>query len=146
MKGSPLRELVLVVIAGLLLFIPLRMLTRETNVPTPPIIESDSSQARTRANAWLDVRFSHPPERVELMQRERLLWQGEGALRVDADVEVELENGRAGLDIQVVWPDSVSQAYAEFTLELEGQPAQSIGFWGKGTTRRIWNVQRESRR
>lgn len=145
MKGSPLRELALVLIAGLLLFIPLRMLTREPNLLTPPLTEFSPPQAHSREKAWLDVRFSHSPKQVELVQGERVLWQGEGGLREDADVEVDMLSGHARLDLLVVWPESVSQAYAEFTLEPEGRPAQSIGFWGKGTLRRNWNVQGEPR-
>lgn len=143
MKGSPLRELALVMIAGLLLFIPLCMLTCRPNRVPLEVSEPVASHDRVQMDAWLDVRFSHPPERVELSQGDRLLWRGEGDLREDGDVEVEMENGHARFEIQVVWPEPVSQGYAEFTLELEGQPAQSTGFWGKGTLQRSWNVQGE---
>lgn len=144
MKGSPLRELCLVVIAGLLLLIPLWLLTRGTQTGLLPVAESDPLQSRVPADAWLDARFSHPPERVEILQEGRQLWLGENTVREDGDLVVEMERGYARLDMVLVWPESVSQAYAEFTLELEGQPAQSIGMWGQGTLRRSWTLQETS--
>ncbi len=145
MKGSPLRELCLVVIAGLLLLLPLRMLTRRPHRLDGPVADLVAPYDRVQLSAWLDVRTSHPPERVEISQGDRLLWEGGGDLREDGDLTLEVENGQARLEIQLVWPEAVPQAYAELTLEVEGQPAQSSGFWGQGTLQRSWIIQGETR-
>jgi hypothetical protein len=140
MKGNPFREFCFVLLAGILLGIPLWILTSGT--PIRPVQAAEEPDESTYAQeAWLELRFSHPPESVEVFQNQRLLWQGGGDLRDDTDVQVEMSDPVSPLILQVLWTEDVDQAYAEFRLELDAVPAHTIGFWGSGTVQRTWNLQ-----
>jgi hypothetical protein len=139
MKGSPLRDFLLILFGAGLFFIPLRFLTRpaqpaHVHSHTAPMDPSVPSEVE----AWVDLRFSHAPEDFRILQNGKLLFEGGGMLREDADISLVLSEARNALDLEFRWSEEVEQAYVELTLEAEGLPVRRLGFWGKAEEKRSW--------
>ncbi|MGA0332701.1 MAG: hypothetical protein ACO3NW_01960 [Kiritimatiellia bacterium] len=142
MKGSPLRDVLLIVMGALLMWLPLRWLTRAPQT-TPGIEASPAQPVPSTSDAWLEFRFSQAPESVKVFQEGELLFEGGGALREEADLRLDLSEARNRLQLEFRWPEAVEQAYAELRLEVEERPALQIGFWGNGTLTRYWVLEWE---
>lgn len=142
MKGSPLRDLILIIIGAALCLIPLRLLTRPVSTADRHVAgATDTMDGETNEmNAWLDLRFSHAPEVVRILHHGRLLFEGGGATREDADLKLQLSGNRNVLDCEFRWPEAVEEAYAELKLEAEDLPVRQLGFWGRGEEKRSWTL------
>lgn len=140
MRGSPFRELLLMLALGALLLPVLIALTRETapveHLHTPP-----AEREIEAVGAWLDLRFSHAPDSVKVWQGDRLLMEDGGDTRLDADAELNLSGDAVRLRMEVEWAATVEQAYAELTLEPEFRSSKTVGFWGSGRVERRWELQ-----
>jgi hypothetical protein len=139
MKGSPLRDFLLILFGAGLFFIPLRFLTRpaqpaHVHSHTAPMDPSVPSEVE----AWVDLRFSHAPEDFRILQNGKLLFEGGGMLREDADIALQFSKARNVLDFEFRWSEAVEQAYVEVKVEAEGLPLRRLGFWGKAEEKRSW--------
>jgi len=139
LKGSPLREFFLVLLAGALLTIPLFFLTRpplkRAAAPALPAAEAETFPV------WFALRFSHPPERFTLRQGDTVLAQGGGLLRVEDDLHLSHTRGQLLLQLSLEWPGDISSAYAELSLAPDELPEQRQGFWAKGIVTRTLEFQ-----
>lgn len=135
MRGSPLREFFLVLLAGGLLLLPLARLTRSPvrtwGQEILPEVHAD------QVEAWIALRFSHAPERFTLRQADRVLLEGGGSAREDDDVLITLTDGHLRLQLNVEWPEDIPDAYAELSVEPEQFSEQRQGFWARGMVTRF---------
>ncbi len=129
MKGSPLRDLILVILVGLVSLWPLLTLTSRS---TSLLSDSEVTSEALPLESWLEVVFSHPPKRVRLMQEETVLLDSGGALQEEADALLELRDGVLQIKVIIEWPEGVEQAYAELTVEPGNLPTVQAGAWGTG--------------
>lgn len=129
MRGSPLREVLLVIMGAVILWFPLKSLTGKPSVLEESELETGENLT---ADCWLDFRFSHPPLSVQILQGDQVLWKGDATLRQDADVLLQIKDAHLSFQIQLEWPEAVEQGYAEITLEADNLPAETFGFWGSG--------------
>jgi hypothetical protein len=144
MKGSPLRDAILILLGAVLVLIPLRLLTRTVPVPHDHVHAEPTENAVTsEVEAWIDLRFSHAPEELRISQNGTVLFEGGGELREDADIVLTLSDARNALDLEFRWSEDVEQAYVELTLEAEGLPIRELGFWSKGEEKRRWILEWE---
>lgn len=145
MKGSPLRELMLVLAVAVLCIFPLHWLTRS---PLHRHGHSHSQMKLPQAGegeaAWLEIRASHPPESLQIFQEGVLLWEGAGDLNLEAEFELRISENRSRLDLVFRWPEEVEQAWTALSLEAGDRPLRSTGFWSAGEDRRSWHVEWEA--
>ncbi len=139
MKGSPRFEICLFVIAGLLLILPLRLLTGVA-VSAPPDHLTVSVSETREVNAWVDFRFSALPEKVKIYQGDVLLWQGGGSRREDGDLTLRLTDNGALLRLELLWPAELKDAYVECSLEVDEMSDLRKGFWSQGHDDQLWNL------
>lgn len=133
MRGRPRLELLLLIVLGLALLIPLaRTLSRSGSLPPA---EPDNFPPSVRA-VWIDVRFSHPPQRAGLSHGETLLDTGGGESRWDLEANLPLKGDRLTLALHLEWPDDTTQTYTEIAVEPEGMERRSRGFWSRGAVER----------
>ncbi|MDF3129205.1 hypothetical protein P0Y35_08365 [Kiritimatiellaeota bacterium B1221] len=142
MKGNPRFEIFLLAIVGMLLIYPLQVLTR-ASVETAHVHKDPPTVETKRVNAWIDLRFSAAPQRIEVFQGDQSLWQGGGDQRDDGDLEIMLTHNQAQLRLELVWPDEVEDAYVECVLEVEAYKDLRKGFWSEGRDEKIWNLRWE---
>lgn len=142
MRGAPFAEVGMVLLAALLLIWPLQRLTR---APSAARVDLVSSPGDTQGltDAWLEITSTAVPDSIQIFQGDQRLWEGGGALYMDADLRVDLSETRKPLRIEFRWPEDVEQAYTEFILEPGAQPAQRQGFWSHEGESRIWVVDAE---
>lgn len=135
MRGNPRTEWILVLVFAGLLAWPLFGLTRRAPPRWIPDMERGTDLA-VASPVWMDLRFSHAPVDFQIIQGEEPLWEGGGFEREDEDLRLEMENGRILFSLEITWPDSVDNAYAEIILEPENFPRKSLGFWSRGNVKR----------
>jgi len=134
LKGSPIREFILVLLAGCLLALPLFYLTRPSRRAPPA--GARPAAASDEIPAWFSLRLSHTPERFTLRQGGQVLAQGGGLLRVEDDLVLQHDGGHVAVQLTLQWPDDVPSAYVELSLEPVEMPEQRLGFWAAGTVTR----------
>lgn len=130
MRGNPRLELALVLGFGLLLLFPLSRIHSRSVMPSGPASEYASTHLM---EVWIDVRFSHPPTRVELYHGDALLEAGEGETRWDLESFLPLVGDRLVLSLRVDWPEDIENAYTEIAVEPEGRARRVRGFWSRGS-------------
>lgn len=137
MKGFPLRDVLLILVGSLLFALPLWRLTRPAPPPPAPASSSETAE-KMETETWVEFRFSHAPERLRIFQSGKLLHEGGGALREDADLLLDLSEPRKPLELEFRWPEEVMQAWVEVNLEAGGRPRRQLGFWARGELTRNW--------
>jgi hypothetical protein len=130
-RGRPLSELIFVALLGAALCFPLHRLTRPRSAPGPEALLADFMEG-DREPVWMDVRFSHAPEQVEVFQGEVLLAEGGGDLRWDEDVALIFDGDVTVLRIGGRFAEEIESAYVEITLEPEGRRPLRRGIWTRG--------------
>jgi len=129
-RGRPLLELLLVGAVALALWFPLKSLTQVRVFPMSfERVAVDGTGLQVRRPVWIDLRFSHMPERFEVFQGEILLGEGGGDLRWDEDAEVSFDGGVVSLRIEGRLAGGVDSAYLEVSLEPDRLPPQRRGMW-----------------
>jgi len=132
MKGSPLRELILVVLVGLFALWPLMKLTGRSGASGTVAEEPHSPEELQRVESWLELLFSHPPKRVRVIEEGTVLLDSGGELQADLDADLHLRDGVMQLELIIEWPDQVEQGYVELSVEPGNLPAAKAGAWGQG--------------
>ena len=126
MKGSPIRDALILLTLFLGLLVPLLGLSRK---PIDPQTEPRATTTGQNIEAWLDIRLSHPATSIRVLKGDQEISQVEEAMGISLDTELPLEGETFSLEIQ--WPEMVGRPYVEVRLEPEGLPAIVRGKWGK---------------
>ena len=126
MKGSPIRDALILLTLFLGLLVPLLGLSRK---PIEPQGEPQNTETVENIEAWLDIRLSHPASSIRVLKGDQEINEVEEAMGVSLDTELSLEGETFSLEIQ--WPEMVGRPYVEVRLEPEGLPAIVRGKWGK---------------
>lgn len=129
MRGAPRTEMLLILLVGMLTLWPM---TRLTRAQTPTHFYTVSVSETDQQDAWLDVRFSHPPQSFRVFQDDTLLFTSEGLARDDDEVTLSLQDHRILLKVEMSFSPDVTQTYTEITLEPGLLPRQTQGFWSGG--------------
>jgi hypothetical protein len=135
MRGWPLREWCLILAVAVILVLPLLRLTHVSE-PSPSLAEPEETAVAADpagVEAWGELRFSHAPASFVLWRDAQELVRGGGELRADFDLSLQLYPAASVFRLEAVWPDEVSQAYVELTIEPDGYPAAHTGTWARGS-------------
>ncbi|MCC5843484.1 MAG: hypothetical protein JJU05_04455 [Verrucomicrobia bacterium] len=90
---------------------------------------ADGAGDTVRRPVWIDLRFSHAPERFEVFQNGISLGEGGGVRRWDEDAEVSFEGGVVSIRIEGDFAGDVDSAYLEVSIEPDRLPSQRRGMW-----------------
>lgn len=133
MKGSPLHQLLIVVLffGGLLL----PMLTFSGKAPPAPE-PVDHGHAHTQeerlVTAWATLHFAHPPLHLHLHQGARDLWHLDptGETEFETELELGMSGDFAEIIAHVIWPANTPESVVELTLEPDGLEKRTRTAWG----------------
>lgn len=150
MKGTPLLEIIAVFITAVIFLFPVSQLTRtvrssHSHSHSHPHVHRSTSTSSPASSeeAWLEIRCSHPPEKLQVLENEIILWEGDSQLFMDADIKLSISETRNKLDFHFRWPESVENAYVEMAIEVGDRPVRQTGFWTQGEDRRSWFLEWE---
>lgn len=136
MRGFPLVNALVIVLALGAFFVPLRHLTR----PAP---ESGSSPegddlvetlAGDLVPVGVSVRFAHSPVSLTLSHLGEIVWRAESAEAMKDGNVITLPIPPEGIDLMLHarWPEGTPETVLELTLTPEALPEQSAILWGEG--------------
>jgi len=126
MKGSPIRDALLLLTLSLGLLIPLLGLSRK---PIEPRREPRVAETNQTVEAWLDIRLSHSASSLRVLKGNEEVSRVEEAMGISLDTELPLEGETFSLEVQ--WPEMDGRPYVEVRLEPDGLPGIVRGRWGK---------------
>jgi hypothetical protein len=132
MRGSIIKEVLLVFLFFGALLVPMTHLTRTPEVLLP--VEELTAAEVLLLPTWITIRFAHQPASVELLAGQYSLWSMKpvDALKSEREVGLYIPESLIELNVRVVWPDGTPQTVCELTLEPDGLAAQSLSVWGEG--------------
>ena len=134
MKGSPVRELVCVLLIFAALAVPLVSLT---NREPKPVVHLGHRHVRggnaSNIVAWATLHFAHSPVHVYIHQSDRETWHldPKGETEFEEEVTLGIHDGFIELIVHVEWPPDTPESVVDLTLEPDGLPAQSASAWGR---------------
>jgi hypothetical protein len=137
MRGSPLAQTVLVVIALLLLLIPLQRLTQREQRPLPSVASTPPKQVH------LAVRTTAVPCRFQITFLGKTLW-AEDASTPELAKDFDIDFPKQGIDLVVdaTW-ESKALAAMEIILSLPDGTAIHKTLWGQGTANDVLTFKEE---
>jgi hypothetical protein len=137
MRGSPLAQAALVVVALLLLLMPLHRLTQREQRPSPAVVSTPTKQVH------LAVRTTAVPCRFQITFLGKTLW-AEDASTPELAKDFEIAFPKEGIDLVVdaVW-ESKALAAMEITLSLPDGTAIQKTLWGEGTANDVLTFREE---
>lgn len=128
MRGRPLFQWLVFIIAWSGLLIPILRVTRAT-----PALEKASSPAVSEITdeaSWLSVRFSHPPENFSFISDDQIIWSEPQPSGLVFERDVRLRPQEHGLEISLAARFSITSAVAaEVMLEPPGGQRWSRTVW-----------------
>lgn len=132
MRGSIVRELILLILFFGVLLVPMTRLTG-SRVPAAGVEEADP--VVKGHPAWIRLRFAHLPERFRILVGETLLWQASAVedVRLDRDIVLPLHQSLVELSVQVHWPPGTPETVCELILEPDGLAERRQSAWGEST-------------
>lgn len=139
MKGSPLKEFLLVLLFFGLLSIPLVLLTsraKPTRIPTAP-----SGVSQEAISTWMTIRFAHRPESIEILSgKNKVLMLTEFESNTfEQEVSLAIREDQLELRITVKWPEGTPESICEMALAPDGLEEQSAHAWGSETLDEIFS-------
>jgi hypothetical protein len=138
MRGSPLAQAVLVMVALLLLLIPLHRLTQREQMPAPqPTVSTPTKQVH------LAVRTTAVPCRFQITFLGKTLWS-EDASTPELAKDFDIDFPKEGIDLVVdaTW-ESKALAAMEISLSLPDGTAIHKTLWGQGTANDVLTFREE---
>jgi hypothetical protein len=137
MRGSPLAQAVLMVVALLLLLMPLHRLTQREQGPSPAVDFTPMKQVH------LAVRTTAVPCRFQITFLGKTLW-AEDASTPELAKDFDIAFPKEGIDLVVdaVW-ESKALAAMEITLSLPDGTAIQKTLWGEGTANDVLTFREE---
>ena len=136
MRGSIVRELILLILFFGVLLVPMTRLTG-SRVPAAGVEEADP--VVKGHPAWIRLRFAHLPERFRILAGETLLWEARVVedARLDRDIILPLQASLVELSVQVHWPPGTPETVCELILEPDGLAERRQSSWGESTLHEI---------
>ncbi|MFT7512975.1 MAG: hypothetical protein ACI9QL_002183 [Candidatus Omnitrophota bacterium] len=133
MRGSIIKEVILVLLFFGVLLTPMIRLTRTPEVLQP--IEELTPLEVLLLPTWLTIRFAHQPVAFEILAGQHSLWSMNpaDAIKSDREIALYIPESLIELNVRVVWPAGTPQTVCELTLEPDGLATQSLTVWGEGT-------------
>ena len=136
MKGSPLKEWFVLIIATLLLSGPMIRLTKSN--PAQKLQTTEGAQPAPEVNdilTYIDFRFSHAPNQFQLSQNGTLLWQQSAPVekQLSFSLPLQIQDHECDLTLEISWPEDQDEAAAQISIEPEGFPMRTKTLWGRNT-------------
>ena len=138
MRGSPLAQAVLVVVALLLLLIPLHRLTQRQQRPAPQATSSTPTK-----QVHLALRTTAVPCRFQITFLGKTLWTEDAATpELSKDFDIDFPKEGIDLVVDATW-ESKALAAMEITLSLPDGTAMRKTLWGQGTASDVLTFREE---
>ena len=128
MRGFPLINGALILLALGLALVPLWRLTSAPQVAARPAVQTED---RATTPTEISVQYAHAPERLVISHLGQELWSAGSAAEIDEGAEVALALPKEGIDLHVVatWPAGTPKTAVEIALEPEALAKQSAILW-----------------
>lgn len=132
MRGFPLVNGALIVLALCLALLPLWKLTRAS--PLRATEQRFEEDARATVSTRISVRYAHPPSVLTVSHLGESVWSPSSSAEIDAGKALQLALPEEGIDLLVTatWPEGTPMTALEVMLEPEARFEQSRVLWGEG--------------
>lgn len=127
MRGRPLKQWFLFLIAWSVLLVPIIRVTRQKAMTPETVVEESDI-----VTAWASLRFSSPPGSFALYQESELLWQDEAPSEMMFEREIPVRFDPYGVGLRLVTRLPETTTAVELTLEADGRSPRSRTLWVSG--------------
>lgn len=130
MRGFPLINGALILLALGLALVPLWKLTSAPEVVAVPAVQTED---RVTIPTAISVQYAHAPDRLVISHLGQELWSAGSATEIDEGAEVALALPKEGIDLHVAatWPAGTPKTAIEIALEPEALAKQSANLWSE---------------
>jgi hypothetical protein len=132
MRGFPLLNLILVLAACAGAIFPWVQRTAHVAVAQPPVAAASTA---TTVGATVLLRFVHPPTSARLLNGNEIIhaWATSDLEReLSTRLDLPVEEQRAELTLEVVWPQEIATTMVEVKVEADGVATWTTNAWSDG--------------
>jgi hypothetical protein len=141
MRGFPLINGALILIALVVALIPLVRLTSAQRAELPTTVPTPTPSQGIPVT--ISARYAHPPTQLVISHLGQELWSAASRSEIDEGVNLALPLPEEGIDLLVTaaWPNGTPNTALEITLEPESLREQSKVLWGEGQAEDVLTFQ-----